>query len=170
MKSVSLDQVRELFSYFQVPKKGMSWGGDFLQMARIEAVDVNDVCPTIEFHIETKEWMNNMMGFVHGGCATTMADNISTWAIIADPRYWKDGNDTSDVLAAVTQEFGVSRNLNLTFVRPIPLDTTIAFVIKVQSNTKRYTHLTFEIIDPKTKKQYVLGTHDKAKTNANSKI
>ncbi|KAA8916537.1 hypothetical protein TRICI_001400 [Trichomonascus ciferrii] len=170
MTSVSLDQVREVFSYLQVPARDTSWGGDFVKMARVESVDVNEVCPVIEFHIETKEWMNNMMGFVHGGCATTMADNISTWAIMADPRYWKKSSEGSDVLAAITNDFGVSRNLNLTFVRPIPLNSTIAFVVKVQSNTKRYTHLTFEIIDPKTKKQYVLGTHDKAKTNANAKI
>lgn len=159
-------KIRELFDILKLGRSE-SWGGEFIHMTRIESVNTDEVAPSIEFRLETKDWMNNLMGAVHGGCATTMVDNISTWAIIGDPKYWKNGETSDEALQTVSREFGVSRNLNLTFVRPIPLNAEIAVIVKVQSNTRRTTHLTFEIIDPKTKKQYVLGTHDKAKPQAN---
>lgn len=150
------------------------WGQKLLGLGEVAGCNMHDVYPTMAFKIHTQDWMKNLMGAVHGGCVVTMVDNYTTWALLSDARYWKTFDPAkenyTDILTAVVDEFGVSRNLNVTFLRPVPIDADILLICRIQSNSTRYTHITFEILDCNTGKQLATGSHDKAKTNAKSKM
>jgi acyl-coenzyme A thioesterase 13 len=169
MAELNLENLNDAFQMLLMGMESVqanTWGSKGLyDDATIIELNVSENGPSsssITFKFKTNEVMKNVPGNVHGGCATTIADNLSSWTLLADPRYWGKNKPLVQIVIHVSQELGVSRNLNLTFVRPIPIGVDILFKCTLVSSSRRYTYFTFEFTDMQGK-QLVIGTHDKAK-------
>ncbi|CAN6649340.1 hypothetical protein TRVA0_023S01948 [Trichomonascus vanleenenianus] len=150
------------------------WAEMFLGMLRIEDASMEPNDASVTFRIHTEKFMSNRMGAVHGGCVVSLMDNSSTWALFCDPRYWQvapgEKIDTNQVMRRVFSEIGVSRNLNTTYLRPVPIDADVLLHCHVESNSTRYAHMRYEISDPTTGKLLIVGSHDKAKGPSKSNL
>ncbi|OOF99691.1 hypothetical protein ASPCADRAFT_1358 [Aspergillus carbonarius ITEM 5010] len=94
----------------------------------------------------------NYMGSLHGGCAATMVDILSSTLILAlsKPGHYSLG--------------GVSRNLKLTYLRPVPVGTEIRVMSEMVHMGKRMALMRAEIqrIDGSI---CVVAEHEKANTD-----
>jgi hypothetical protein len=161
---VSLEEVKKCFRIAKRDKRlRQPWMGEIVEVTSVEAVDTTETCPSIEYRIKVKDWMLNMYGVVHGGCVATIVDGFVTWASIVDPKLWRRCKTLPEVRKTHAMEMGKLRNFSISYLRPIPRNTTIALIATIHNNTPRSITLSFKIIDPATKKHYVVGTHDQAK-------
>ncbi|KAB8073795.1 HotDog domain-containing protein [Aspergillus leporis] len=95
----------------------------------------------------------NAMGTLHGGCAATLIDNLSTTILlgVSKPGQFSMG--------------GVSRNLRVTYLRPVPRDLEVRLVCEVIHMGKRLALLRAEISRADTGDVCVVGEHEKANTD-----
>ncbi|EFR00018.1 thioesterase [Nannizzia gypsea CBS 118893] len=94
--------------------------------------------------------MCNGLGNLHGGCATTLIDVTSSALLFALGGHFSAG--------------GVSRSLNITFLRPAPEGTEISINCELVHSGKRLALLRADIRRTDTGDLCVLGEHDKAST------
>ncbi|TDL19400.1 hypothetical protein BD410DRAFT_792220 [Rickenella mellea] len=111
-----------------------------IQRFDVDAVAGKQVSKTIG-ELEVTRLMTNGMRNLHGGCACFLVD---WWT--ASMRYTLDGNR-------------LSINLNVSFHAPAPEGTTIQLVATSISVGKRITDSRCEILDAKTGRLLVSGTH-----------
>jgi acyl-coenzyme A thioesterase 13 len=100
--------------------------------------------------------MANRMGNLHGGCAATIVDNLSTTILIGVSR------------PGAFQYGGVSRNLNVTYLRPVPLDAEIRVICEVVQVGRRLALLKAEIRRVDNDDLCVIADHQKANTDPES--
>lgn len=100
--------------------------------------------------------MCNTMKNLHGGCAATLVDNLSTAILMGVSR------------PGVFQYGGVSRNLNVTYLRPVPLDTEIRLICEVVHVGRRLALLKAEIRRVDNDELCVIADHQKANTDPES--
>ncbi|OJD16849.1 hypothetical protein AJ78_03039 [Emergomyces pasteurianus Ep9510] len=95
----------------------------------------------------------NKVGALHGGCATTLIDVTSTGLLIAlsKPGQFSRG--------------GVSRALNVKFVRPAPMGVEVRIVNELVHMGKRLALVRSEIRRVDTGALCVVGEHDKVNTD-----
>ncbi|KAE8372433.1 HotDog domain-containing protein [Aspergillus bertholletiae] len=107
----------------------------------------------VSFLLNVAPKMCNMMGTLHGGCAATLIDILSTSILlgISKPGYFSLG--------------GVSRNLRVTYLRPLPSGLEIRLVCEVIHTGKRLALLRAEIQQADTGAVCVVGEHEKANTD-----
>lgn len=81
--------------------------------------------PTATFAFTVKQEHSNRLGNLHGGCTATLFDFCTSIALvlIMRPGHW--------------QAFGVSRNLNCTYIRPIPIGTDVLIECEVVNAGKK---------------------------------
>ncbi|EED20624.1 thioesterase family protein, putative [Talaromyces stipitatus ATCC 10500] len=94
--------------------------------------------------------MCNPMGNLHGGCSATIIDILTSLLAlsISKPGVFELGG-------------GVSRNLNVTFLRPVPADTDIRVVVEVTQMGKRFALMRTEIRRAEDNVVCVLSEHQK---------
>ncbi|EEA21035.1 hypothetical protein TMatcc_001041 [Talaromyces marneffei ATCC 18224] len=97
--------------------------------------------------------MTNALNNLHGGCAATIIDILTVIPVMA---VGKPG---------VFQYGGVSRNLNVTYLRPVPVHTEIRVVCEVTQIGKRLSLLRAEIRRVDDDALCVLSEHQKANTD-----
>ena len=87
------------------------------------AADNAEACVVLE--IETISPLCNPMGNMHGGATATLADMATTFAqaAVAKEGFWEFG--------------GVSRTLNVTYLKPIVQDMVVVIECRVRSVGKR---------------------------------
>lgn len=90
---------------------------------------------------------------LHGGCATTYIDGLTTvlLATISQPGFYS--------------QFGVSRNLSITFFRPIRRGTDVRLVCTVVNAGKKLAALRAELYRADTGELCVMGENDKVNTD-----
>ncbi|KAJ5124034.1 Thioesterase superfamily [Penicillium bovifimosum] len=108
---------------------------------------------TVSFLFRITPAMSNFLGNLHGGCAATLIDNLSTMILlgVSQPGKFSLG--------------GVSRNLKVTYLRPIPTGTEARLVCEVIHVGKRLALLRAEIQKADSGDICVVGEHEKANTD-----
>jgi acyl-coenzyme A thioesterase PaaI-like protein len=117
----------------------------------------------ISLTLKARPNWNNKMGIVHGGCIATIIDNLSTQALMVDPRYWEGAKSDEEAYFRAIKELGVSRNLSIQYIQAIPSEAEFVVETILESNTKRNIYLTCRLYDAETGKLYCTATHDKVK-------
>ncbi|KAJ6155911.1 hypothetical protein N7497_004796 [Penicillium chrysogenum] len=108
---------------------------------------------TVSFLLMITPPLSNYMGNLHGGCAATLIDVLSTTILlgISEPGKFSFG--------------GVSRNLKVTYLRPVPTGTEVRLVCEVIHVGKRLALLRAEIQKAESGDVCVIGEHEKANTD-----
>ncbi|KAF3018392.1 hypothetical protein E8E15_008053 [Penicillium rubens] len=108
---------------------------------------------TVSFLLTITPPLSNYMGNLHGGCAATLIDVLSTTILlgISEPGKFSFG--------------GVSRNLKVTYLRPVPTGTEVRLVCEVIHVGKRLALLRAEIQKAESGDVCVIGEHEKANTD-----
>ncbi|KAL3470630.1 thioesterase family protein [Aspergillus californicus] len=109
--------------------------------------------PTITFLLTIGPKHCNLLGNLHGGCAATLVDVLSTMILLgaSKPGLYESG--------------GVSRHLNVTYLRPVPCGSTVRLVSSVVHMGKRLALLRTEIVR-EDGGVCVVSDHEKANTDA----
>ncbi|KAK2801433.1 hypothetical protein FQN51_005327 [Onygenales sp. PD_10] len=95
---------------------GAHWESPLIKALQVTRTDDN-VC---EFEFTVKPEMCNPFGTLHGGCATTILDLLSSAVVLTVP-----GPEGDMTTAAV------SKNIMISFLRPVMVGQTVKVVIKI---------------------------------------
>ncbi|PKY01468.1 putative thioesterase family protein [Aspergillus campestris IBT 28561] len=97
--------------------------------------------------------MCNFLGNLHGGCAATLVDVLSTVILmgVSSPGQFSLG--------------GVSRNLKITYLRPVPRGTEVRLTCELVHVGRRLALLRAEIRRVDNGNLCVVGEHEKANTD-----
>ncbi|KAL4871803.1 hypothetical protein BDV12DRAFT_163145 [Aspergillus spectabilis] len=95
----------------------------------------------------------NLLGNLHGGCAATLFDVLSSMILlgVSKPGQFEYG--------------GVSRHLDVTYLRPVPVGTTVKLVSRVVHMGKRLALLRSEIVRVDDGNVCMVSDHEKANTD-----
>lgn len=93
------------------------------------------------------------MGNLHGGCAATLIDILSTTILLGVSR------------PGVFALGGVSRHLKTTYLRPVPVGCEVRMRCEVVQVGRRLAFLRAEMGRVDTGEVCVLGEHEKANTD-----
>lgn len=90
---------------------------------------------------------------LHGGCAATLFDNLTNVTILAAaaPGSYSDS--------------GVSRNLRVTYLEPLPLGTEVRARCQIIKIGRRMVLARAELYNIKTDKLCVIGEHEKVNSD-----
>ncbi|KAK2751119.1 hypothetical protein FQN57_000194 [Myotisia sp. PD_48] len=116
----------------------------------LQSVEATHASPgRVEFEFTVIEEMCNPLGILHGGCAATILDDLSSTALYT---LGTDGKRPGQT---------VSRTLSLTYLRALPIGTRVRCVNEVIHSGKSLATLSarLETLDGKW---CVACTHDKA--------
>lgn len=93
------------------------------------------------------------MGNLHGGCTATIIDILTSIVVmgVGQPGMFQYG--------------GVSRNLNVTYLRPLPVNTEIRVICEVTQIGKRLAFLRAEIRRVDDDVLCAVADHQKANTD-----
>ncbi|KAL1862031.1 hypothetical protein Plec18170_000855 [Paecilomyces lecythidis] len=130
-----------------------SWGIDANRSQLRFEYASKEPSPRVAYLLTVTPDLCNRMGNLHGGCAATLIDNLS-----------------STVLASLSRPGrfslgGVSRNLKVTYLRPIPEGTEIRVLNEVIHVAQRLALLKSEIWRTDTNVLCAVGEHDKVNTD-----
>ncbi|KAL3488688.1 HotDog domain-containing protein [Aspergillus germanicus] len=95
----------------------------------------------------------NMLGNLHGGCAATLFDVLSSMILIgvSKPGLFAYG--------------GVSRHLDVTYIRPVPVGTTVRLTSRVVHVGRRLALMRSEIVRLEDGGVCMVSDHEKANTD-----
>ncbi|RAO70120.1 uncharacterized protein BHQ10_006132 [Talaromyces amestolkiae] len=135
------------------------WMIDQTAKVRLESANPGPPARAI-FRMLVTPSMTNALNNLHGGCAATIIDILTSIPVMAVGT------------PGVFQYGGVSRNLNVTYLRPVPVHSEIRVVCEVTQIGKRLALLRAEIRRVEDDALCVLSEHQKANTDppAGSKL
>ncbi|KAF9893835.1 hypothetical protein FE257_010005 [Aspergillus nanangensis] len=109
--------------------------------------------PQVCFRFNVAPKLCNFMGNIHGGCASTLIDILSTTILlgIGTPGKFSLG--------------GVSRHLNVTYLRPVPMGTEVRLTCDVVHVGRRLALLKAQISRVDNGDVCIVGEHEKANTD-----
>lgn len=144
--SLSLaDRVQALFKSLTQDPDYQGWDTSILKNVQCDHVEPGKII----FSTTVTPAMCNKAGNLHGGCATTLLDNLSSFTFAT---WAKEGFlDTGSV----------SRTLNVTLLRPIPMGAKVRVVCEAVSAGRTLAHCKGQI-ELDNGKVAVTCIHDKA--------
>jgi acyl-coenzyme A thioesterase 13 len=125
-----------------------SIGFDITRLAEVELLSTNQNKLSVRYSFRVTARLCNRGRNLHGGAASTLFDTLTSLVLLTlgDMPQW----DT----------LGVSRNLSVTFLRPIPIGTKVFLDCDVIAAGKRLANLSGTMKDDDGK-IYATCTHDK---------
>ncbi|KAL1992123.1 hypothetical protein VTN49DRAFT_4155 [Thermomyces lanuginosus] len=149
------ERVYRYFEYISSRDNAQTWG---LNPSSIHFESASRGPPAqVTYRLTVEPSMTNLLGNLHGGCAATLIDNLSTTILwgVSSPGLFESG--------------GVSRNLNLTYLRPVPVGADIRIICEVVQLGKRLALLRSEIrLNDSQGTVCVISDHQKFNTDARS--
>lgn len=123
-------------------------GFDLTELAEVRLLSANHQNRDLQFSFVGTAGLCNRSRNLHGGAASTLFDTLTSLVLLTlkDVPQW----DT----------LGVTRNLSLTFIRPIPIGTKLFLNCNMVAAGRRLANLTGTMSGPDGK-FYVTCTHDK---------
>ncbi|BDD56089.1 hypothetical protein MAP00_001565 [Monascus purpureus] len=145
--------VRDYFQMFLNHNDTEFWGIDASRSSLRLEFATRDPQPRASYLLTVTQNLCNLMGNLHGGCAATIIDILTSTVLIAMS---KPGIFTSG---------GVSRNLKVTYLRPVPEGTEARVICEVVHIGRRLAYLRAEIRRADTGALCMIGEHEKANTD-----
>ncbi|KAI1826888.1 HotDog domain-containing protein [Xylaria intraflava] len=105
------------------------WSASIAQHLTIASHSAAPPHPRVTFRFTVQPIHANGLGNLHGGCTSTIFDVCTTLPLylISRPGFWEHG--------------GVSRTLNVTYLRPVPVGTTVDIECEVVHAGRRLSSL-----------------------------
>ncbi|KAI1269831.1 Thioesterase/thiol ester dehydrase-isomerase [Xylariaceae sp. FL1019] len=105
------------------------WSTSIVQNLSIVSHSAEQPHPRITFRFTVQQIHVNGLGNLHGGCTSTIFDVCTTFPLqmMSRPGAWQFG--------------GVSRTLNVTYLRPVPLGTTVDIECEIMQAGQRLSSL-----------------------------
>ncbi|KAL5336222.1 HotDog domain-containing protein [Aspergillus crustosus] len=100
----------------------------------------------------------NVLGNLHGGCAATIFDILSSMILLGASK------------PGVFEFGGVSRHLDVTYLRPVPVGTTVKLVSRMVHMGKRLALMRSEIVRVDDGAVCIVSDHEKANTDPEVKL
>ncbi|KAF2205586.1 thioesterase family protein-like protein [Delitschia confertaspora ATCC 74209] len=129
---------------------------DHQVMANLKLIDVTPE-GTATFEMVMSEGYSNLNEVMHGGAAALIFDMATTSALcpLARPGYW---------------EFmgGVTRTLNISYIKPVPIGTTVRIVSKAVAVGKQMAMIRGKMVSVDGKTTYCTVEHHKVNTPVRS--
>ncbi|KAK9471171.1 HotDog domain-containing protein [Dipodascopsis tothii] len=130
---------------------------DAMLLDRLDLIDVS-ADGWVDFELTVTTEMCNPSGMMHGGCIATVFDLCSSVAIAAT----SPSHDYMDIVMWA----GVSRALNVMFLRPVPSGETVQVRCDTVSGSKTMALSTARLLSKASGKLLATATHDKVRLKA----
>ncbi|KAI0432706.1 HotDog domain-containing protein [Xylaria sp. FL1042] len=106
-----------------------NWSTSIVPNLSVVSQSLSPPHPRATFRFTVQPIHENGLGNLHGGCTATIFDICTTFPLqmISRPGFWQYG--------------GVSRTLNVTYLRPIPVGTTVDIECEVVHAGQRLSSL-----------------------------
>ncbi|KAI0198810.1 HotDog domain-containing protein [Astrocystis sublimbata] len=124
-----LDDFLKFFTDALADPEHKDWSSTIIRNLTIVSHSIAPPHPSATFRFTVQPIHANGLGNLHGGCTSTLFDCCTTFPLlmIARPGFW--------------QHSGVSRTLNVTYLRPVPVGTTVDIECEIVHAGKRLASL-----------------------------
>ncbi|PGH32778.1 hypothetical protein GX50_04432 [[Emmonsia] crescens] len=128
-QETSWDKIQAFLETASNYPEASSWGVACMKATKLIKVEPG----TVEFEFTVTPQMCNPLGILHGGCTTTILDVLTSTAALTVP-------DNDNMVSTL------SRTLSMTFLRPVPVGTTVRAVVQLVAAGKKFVHFTGNIL------------------------
>ncbi|KAI1424846.1 HotDog domain-containing protein [Xylaria sp. FL1777] len=125
----NLEEHLRLFMEAYKDPQNHAWATSIIQNLSIVSHSTAAPHPCATFRLTVQPIHDNGLGNLHGGCTATIFDMCTTFPLhlVSRPGFWQYG--------------GVSRTLNVTYLRPVPIGTTVDVECEVVHAGQRLSSL-----------------------------
>ncbi len=118
-----------LYSRTRAHTQSKAWSTSIIQNLTVVSHSATPPHPRATFRLTVQPMHDNGLGNLHGGCTSTIFDICTTFPLqmMSRPGFWQYG--------------GVSRTLNVTYLRPVPVGTTVDVECEVVHAGQRLSSL-----------------------------
>ena len=142
------DRIHAIFAEIDADPGYSGWDARLLRKS-CKLISATADPATAIFEVTIEPYLCNLSGFLHGGAASTILDNLTSTIMHVAARKG-------------LMEFGsVSRTLTVTFLRPVPMWAKVRIEVEMVSPGRTLAHVRGEIKDMEGK-VCVSCVHDKA--------
>ncbi|KKZ66788.1 hypothetical protein EMCG_07526 [[Emmonsia] crescens] len=128
-QETSWDKIQAFLETASNYPEDSSWGVACMKATKLIKVEPG----TVEFEFTVTPQMCNPLGILHGGCTTTILDVLTSTAALTVP-------DNDNMVSTL------SRTLSMTFLRPVPVGTTVRAVVRLVAAGKKFVHFTGNLL------------------------